>query len=197
MKQVGDYAQANKLSETFNYSFLVVLTTSSYPLFVQVHNDDERFKNIYRSMAQKSSMLTFPIMITLIAIAKPLIYVLLSPKWLPAVSYFQLLCTASLFSVLYSLSVNALNAKGKSGLTFRLEIVKKALILISVFVCFKFGIIAMLAGYALASFISYSISAFLLKRKSSITSNTRYKILFPHFCSKFGLRELVMASHFL
>lgn len=165
IKQVGDYTQSNKLSETFNYSFLVVLTASSYPLFVQVQEDNIRFRNIFRGMAQKSSMLTFPVMITLIAIAKPLIYVLLSPKWLPAVTYFQLLCAASLFSVLYSLGVNALNAKGKSGLTFRLEIVKKGLILLSVFICFKFGIIAMLIGYVLASFISYCISMFFLKKE--------------------------------
>lgn len=165
IKQVGDYTQANKLSETFNYSFLVILTTSSYPLFVQVQYDLVRFRNIFRSMAQKASMITFPVMITLIAIAQPLVYVLLSPKWLPAVPYFQLLCAASLFSILYSLAVNALNARGKSGLTFRLEIAKKIMILASVFICFKSGIVAMLAGYVLASFIAYGISMFLLKKE--------------------------------
>lgn len=165
IRQVGDYTQANKLSEGFNYSFLVVITSSSYPLFVQVQNDLVRYRNIFRSMAQKASMITFPVIITLIAIATPLIYVLLSPKWLPAVPYFQLLCAASLFSVLYTLTVSALNAKGKSGLTFRLEIAKKIMILASVFICFKSGIIAMLVGYVIASFIAYGISMFLIKKE--------------------------------
>lgn len=165
VKQVGDYYQANRLSEPFNYTFLIVLTTSSYPLFVQVQDDNSRFRNIYRSMAQKSSMLTFPVMITLIAIAYPLIYVLLSPKWLHSVTIFQLLIASSLFNVLYSLTVFALNAKGKSSITLRLEIIKKAMILLSVLALLNFGITMMLVGYAIVSFIAYLVSILYLKKE--------------------------------
>lgn len=165
IQQLGDYTQANKLSETFNYSFLVILTSSSYPVFVQVQHDENRFRQIYRELVKKSSIVTFPVLITLIAIAYPLIPVLLSDKWIQVVPYFQLVCSASLFAVLYSLTINALNARGKSGTTFRLELIKKGLILASVLVCFKFGISAMLIGYVVASYISYLISILYLKRE--------------------------------
>jgi len=75
IKQVGYYTQANKLSETFNFSFQVVLVGSTYSLFTQIQNDDDRFRRIFRGITQKTSIVTFPIMLVLIAVANPFIYV--------------------------------------------------------------------------------------------------------------------------
>jgi teichuronic acid exporter len=163
IKQVGYYSQANKLSETFNFSFQAILIGSTYSLFAQIQDDDERFRHIFRQIVQKVSIVTFPIMLVLIAIAKPFIFVLLSVKWMEAVPFFQLLCLASLFAPLFVLNINALNARGESKLTFTVEIIKKALIILSVVICFHFGINTMLWGYVLANFISYLISILFLK----------------------------------
>ena len=163
IKQVGLFSYANKLNETFNFSFQSILVGSTYSLFAQIQNDDERFRRIFREIARKTSIITFPIMLVLIAIAYPFIFVLLTDKWIEAVPYFQLLCLASLFSPLYALNISALNARGKSKITFRIEIIKKSLILLSVFFSFKFGIISMLWGYVLASTLAYLISILCLK----------------------------------
>jgi len=164
IKQVGYYTQANKLSDTFNFTFQSILTGSTYPLFAQIQNDDERFKRIFREISKKTSIITFPIMIVLIVAAKPFISVLLTVKFLPSVPYFQLLCLASLFMPLYALNISALNSRGKSKITFKIELIKKILILLSIFICFKFGFIIMLCGYVLACFIGFIVSTFYLKR---------------------------------
>jgi len=164
IKQVGYYTQGKKLSDTFNFTFQSVLTGSTYPLFAQIQNDNERFRRIYREIAKKTSIITFPIMIVLIVAAKSFISVLLTVKFLPSVPYFQLLCLASLFTPLYALNISALNSKGKSKITFRIEVMKKALILLSIIICFKFGFIVMLWGYTLACFIAFIISSFYLKQ---------------------------------
>ena len=161
--EVGYYTQANKLNETTNTSFQSVLVGSTYSLLVKIQNDDERFRRIFREIARKISIITFPIMLVLIVVAHPLIYVLLTEKWIAAVPYFQMLCFASLFAPLYGLNISALNSRGKSKITFKLEIIKKALILLSVVICFHFGIIAMLIGYVLACFIAFLISILYLK----------------------------------
>jgi len=109
-------------------------------------------------------LVTFPVMLCLIAIAKPFISVLLTDKWLPSVPYFQLLCLATLLQPLYTLNSSALNARGQSKITFRVEFIKKALILTSVFVSFQYGIIAMLLGYVISCTIAYLISILYLKK---------------------------------
>ena len=162
-QEVGLYYQANKLNDTLNYSFQVIIGTT-YSILVKIQDDVIRFQRVFRELARKSSIITIPIMLSLIVVAKPLIIVFLSLKWLPSVPYFQLLCLASIFNPLYTLSISALNARGKSKVTFRIEIIKKALIALSVVVCFKYGIIALLIGYVVVCWISYILSVIELKK---------------------------------
>ncbi len=164
VNQVGSYTQANKLSETFNFTFQSILVGSTYSMFSQIQSEDERFRRIFREIAKKTSIITFPLILFLVAVAKPFIVILLSVKWLEAVPFFQLLCLASLFTPLYALNISALNSRGQSKITFRIEIIKKILILISVFVLFKFGIIALLWGYVASSSLAYLISILYLKQ---------------------------------
>jgi teichuronic acid exporter len=175
IKQVGYYTQGKKLSDTFNFTFQSVLTGSTYPLFAQIQNDDDRFRRIYREISKKTSIITFPIMIVLIVAAKSFISVLLTVKFLPSVPYFQLLCLSSLFMPLYALNISALNSRGKSKITFRIEVIKKSLILLSIFICFKFGFIVMLWGYVLACTIAFIISGFYLK--SELTHFLKHQFL--------------------
>ena len=165
IKQVGYYTQANKLSDTFNFTFQSILTSSTYPLFAQIQNDDERFRRIFREIAKKTSIITFPIIIVIIAAAKPFIFVLLTEKFIPAVPYFQLLCLASLFAPLYTLNISALNSRGKSKVTFKIEIFKKITTLLSIIICFKFGFIVMLWGYVMACFLAFAFSTISLKKE--------------------------------
>jgi len=50
---VGFYTQANKLSETFNFSFQQILLGSTYSMFSQIQDDDNRFRRILRDIAKK------------------------------------------------------------------------------------------------------------------------------------------------
>ncbi len=173
--EVGYYTQGNKLNETFNFTFVSILVGSTYSLFAQIQNDDERFRRIFREIAQKTSIVTFPVMLGLIAAATPLIDVVWSAKFLPSVPYFQLLCLASLFAPLYTLNISALNSRGESKITFRIEIFKKMLILISLALTFSYGIMSMLWGYALASILAYLIS--ILYIKNSIQHFIKHQLL--------------------
>lgn len=161
--EVGYYSQANKLSETINSTFQTVLLGSTFPLLVKIHTEDERFRRIFRELSQKISLITFPIMLGAIAAAKPLIVVLYTTKFLPSVLYFQLICLGSLFIPLYTLIISALNARGQSRSTFRVEFIKKLLIMISILAFFRYGVISLLIGYIISCTIAFIISVFYLK----------------------------------
>lgn len=164
IEQVGFYTQANKLNETTNYSFQTILVGSTYALLVKIQNEDERFRRVFREIAKKTSLITFPVMLCLIAVARPLISTILPPIWQPAIPYFQLLCLATLFQPLYTLNTNALNARGQTKFTFRVELIKKLLISVLAIVTFRHGIIAILVGYAISCAIAYLISVLYLKK---------------------------------
>ena len=161
---VGYYTQANKLSETFNFSFQQILLGSTFSMFSQIQEDTERLRRIFREITKKTALITIPVMLVFIAIAEPFISVLLSEKWILSVTYFQLLCLASVTTPFFALNISILNARGLSKITFKLELFKKGLILLSVLICFNYGIIAMLWGYAASNFVAYLISVVYVKK---------------------------------
>jgi O-antigen/teichoic acid export membrane protein len=161
--EVGYYTQGNKLSETFNFTFQSILLGSTFSLFSHIQHDEDRFRRIFGELSSKISMITFPIILCLIPAGKPLIEIFWSTKFLPSVPYFRLLCLASLFLPLYTLNISALNARGQSRITFRIEMIKKILILIAIFITFSQGIIPMLWGYAAANIAAYFLSIFYIK----------------------------------
>ncbi len=173
--EVGYYTMGSKLNDTFSFTFQSILLGSTFSLFSQIQNDDERFRRVFRRIANDISIVTFPILIGLIAAAQPLIEVVWSEKFLPSVPFFQLLCLASVFNPLYTLNTSALNARGKSKITFKIEMIKKAMILITMLFTFSFGVIAMLWGYVAASTFSYLVS--ILYLKSELGHYVKHQIL--------------------
>lgn len=202
-REVGFYSQANKLNDTFIFSFQSILVGSTYSLFSNIQNDEERFRRIFRDIARKTSLITFPIIFLLVAVAEPLIVTLLSAKWHSAVVYFQLLGIASLFSPIYTLNINALNSRGKSRATFQIEIIKKALIIISIISLFKFGVHVMLIGNAIASIFSYFVSVVYLKNHTKHYITHQIIDILPNFIVGFAigfiayLLSFFIANYFL
>ncbi|MDD2283789.1 MAG: lipopolysaccharide biosynthesis protein [Paludibacter sp.] len=164
IRQVGYFSQANKYSETVNAATQNILAMGTFPSFAKIQDDKERLLRVYRTLITSVSMITFPLVIFLIVAAEPIIITLISEKWLPSVVLLQLLLLANLFNPQYTINVNILNARGTSKTTLRLEIIKKALILISVLVCFHFGIKAMLIGFIVANFLAYLLSMVAIKK---------------------------------
>lgn len=165
VQQIGYYYKANQLSETSNSAFQSIFSGSVYPVFAQIQDDKVRFLRVYREFARKISIITFPLIMTLIVVAKPLIIILLTNVWAQSIPYYQILCLSTLFATLYVLTISALNSVGASKVTFKIEIIKKILIILLLALCFHFGIKAMLLGYAFASMASYFISMFYMKQQ--------------------------------
>jgi len=175
LQQVGFYYQANKLSETVNGTAQQVIQNSTFPLFAKIQDDNTRLLRIYRQLTKSISWIVFPMSGFILAASYPLIITLLSEKWRPAVELFQLLILANVFTPLYLLNISLLNSKGESNRTFRLEILKKILILISIVSCFKLGIYTILFGYVIASFTAFIFS--LIQIKNSQNHALKHQIL--------------------
>ncbi len=61
-----------------------------FPVFASQQTETEILKNIVRRTIAVSSFVIFPMMIGLAAVAKPLVIVLLTEKWLPWVPFIQI-----------------------------------------------------------------------------------------------------------
>jgi O-antigen/teichoic acid export membrane protein len=167
------------MAETANFTFSAIFGKTSYNLFAKIHDESERLIYAMRQMIQKSSLIIIPTTIFLIFAAKPLFLTLFGDKWLASVPYFQLICIANLLNIVYLINNYALNSVGKSKLSLKVEIIKRCLILISVLLCFNFGVMELMIGYAISCLISWFISLLQVNKTIGLKISDQLKDVAP------------------
>jgi O-antigen/teichoic acid export membrane protein len=96
----------------------------------------------------------------LAALAKPVIYVLITDKWAASIPYLVVICFSMMWRPIHVLNLNLLQVKGRSDLFLRLEIIKKILSLVVILVTMHYGVFAMCIGSVIMSYISLYINTF-------------------------------------
>ena len=158
--QLGFYDRANTLRLVPIQTLSTALGNVTYPLFSSIQDDDERLRKTYKKVMQQVIFVVAPLMLLAALIAEPLFRLILTDKWLPSVPYFQILCAASILYPLHAYNLNILNVKGRSDLFLKLEIVKKALITISVFIVIPFGILGLIYMQLVLNVLMFFINTF-------------------------------------
>ena len=158
--QLGQYTRADQFKNIFSSNLTNVIQRVSYPVLSSIQNDPKRLKDAYRRIIKTTMLITFTCMIGLVAIAKPLIIVLIGEKWLQAVYFLQIVCFAGMLYPLHAINLNILQVKGRSDLFLNLEIIKKIIAVGPIVVGVFCGIEYMLWGSVLTSFISFFLNSY-------------------------------------
>lgn len=143
----------NLVVENINSSINSVL----FPAISKEQDDRERVKSITRKAIKISSYIMWPMMVGLAIIAKPLVLLMLTEKWLPCVPYLQIACFTYAFWPVHTANLQSIKALGKSDIYLKVEIIKKVLGVIILLISMKFGIMAI----AMSSIIITAISCFI------------------------------------
>lgn len=124
--QLGLYSQPLKLRNASAEAISLPVQNVTFPAFSTLQDDDAKMKSAVRQVISVQSLVLFPAMLGLIAVADEGFLIAGKEKWLASVPYFKVLCLSALFMPLSNISLNLLKAKGEGGLLLRTEIVKKA-----------------------------------------------------------------------
>ena len=157
--QLGYYSRAQTLSQLPIGIISTSVNKVAYPMFSSISNDNEKLKSAYKKLMQQVLFWNAPGLVYLAIIANPLISVLLTDKWLPAVPYFQILCLAGIMYPLHSYNLNILKVKGASGQYLKLEVIKKVIMVIGIVCVIPFGIMGLLYFQLFFSVFGYYINS--------------------------------------
>jgi O-antigen/teichoic acid export membrane protein len=130
-------------------------------------------------------------MFGLAAVAKPLVLILLTEKWLPCVPYLQLSCIIFAFWPLHVANLQAINALGRSDIFLTLEIIKKTLVIVTILVTYKFGVLVMVIGQAIISPIGVAINSWPNRQLINYSLQQQVKDILPAFLLGSGMGVLV------
>lgn len=191
---VGYYNRANGYAQIPTNLILGLAVNVNYPILSSVQDDDERLKRAYRKLLRVPLYLHYPTLMGLAVLAAPLIEVMIGKKWLPCVPILQILCFAGLFIPLTHINLNLLYVKGRSDLVLRLELIKKPLAFLILFASIPFGILWLVAGRVLYSFIGFYINCYYTKKILDYGFVEQIRVLIPVFVNTAIMSALVFAS---
>ncbi|MBO3342222.1 lipopolysaccharide biosynthesis protein, partial [Clostridium perfringens] len=162
---LGYYTNAQKLRDVAATSISTSVQKVTYPVLSEIQDDKDELINAYRKIIKNSVYITFPIMIGLSSVARPLIMLLFGDNWISSIEYFQILCIAGMLYPLHAINLNILQVKGRSDLYLRLEIIKKVISLILIFIAIfsRLGVIALIWIMVVNSIISFFINSYYSK----------------------------------
>lgn len=128
---------------------------------LSAHQDDrKRVKEMMRRAIVSSSFLIFPMMVGMAVVAEPLVKIVLTDKWLPAVPFLQIACFTFALWPIHTANLQAINAMGRSDIFLKLEIIKKIMGLIVLGVSLPFGVYAIAIGGIFSGLIGTFINAY-------------------------------------
>ena len=157
---LGYYTRADTYRQTPINIISSALNQVAMPRLVEAQDDPIEFKRLYREIQIKLIVVVAPLMIGLAVTAKPLFILLFTEKWIQAVPFFQLLCVVGILSPIITYNLNVIFVMGKSDLYLKLELIKKAVLTLTIVLSFPFGIYGLMYGQIIYSFFALFINVF-------------------------------------
>lgn len=187
LSQLGFYTNANKYQEIPTTIISQTFKTVSMSLLSGINDDRERMKRVLSKMIQTIAFIGLPVMLGMILIAKPFYIVLITEKWLTSVSIFQILCVAGMFVIFNSVIEESILSKGKSGALLKLEIVKKSILVLSIFLSIDYGLNALAIGWGISWMFSLILTLILAKKTIGYSIIDFFKDCIGYFAIAFTL----------
>ncbi|MFV0590520.1 MAG: lipopolysaccharide biosynthesis protein [Draconibacterium sp.] len=180
-QDLGFYTRADQFRNLPSKNIMAVVQRVSYPVLSSIQEEKERLRSNYQKLIRSTMMITFLLMLGMVAVAKPMVLTLIGEKWEPSVVYLQLLCLVGMFYPLQALNLNMLNVKGRSDLFLKLEIVKKLFAVPVIIIGIVWGIKIMIVGMIVNSIIGYLINSYFSGQLIGYSTIQQIKDILPSF----------------
>lgn len=152
-QQLGFYSQGQKWMGMGHQLIGGMINGVAQPILVQISDERERQKKVFRKLTRFGAFISFPVMLGLAFVAKEFIWIFLGEKWLASVPFLQLFCIWGAAGYLWTLYTNLLISYGKSEIYLLGILFSSGLQLTAVCLMFPFGIYSMVIGYISAYFV--------------------------------------------
>ena len=178
---LGQYTRAHQFASSFSSNLNSVILRVSYPVFSNLQDDKQHLKEGYRRVIKLTMLVTFVLMFGLVAVAKPMILVLVGEQWLVAADFLPIICLQMMLYPLHSLNLNMLQVQGRSDLFLKLEIIKKCVAIIPLSLGIFVGIYWMIWGSVFTGMFAYYLNSYYSGKLLNYSILEQIKDVLPSF----------------
>ena len=178
---LGQYTRGRHYAHLFSSNLTNVVQRVTYPVLSSIQNEPERMVSAYRRIIRTSMFITAVTLIFLGSVSEPLLYCMIGPKWHEAATYLPLICLNSTLYPLHAINLNMLQVQGRSDLFLGLEIIKKVIALVPLFVGAFIGIMPMLWANILVGIIAFFLNSYYSGRLLGYSSWMQLRDIAPSY----------------
>lgn len=186
---LGNYTRASHFANFPSSNVTGIFQRVTYPVLSKIQDDHEKLRKGYLKFLNIATLVIFPLMIGLAALAKPFILFVLTDKWIEVILILQIICFAQMWYPVHAINLNILQVMGRSDLFLKLEIIKKIVGITILCITLPHGIIAMCYGQWVSAAISLVINTYYSGKLLNAGLLTQLKMYIPTL-----LNSLVMGA---
>ena len=178
---LGQYSRSKEYPAMFSNGLTGIVQRVSYPVLAQVQDDKARMIAGYRRIIKDTMFVTAVVLIAMGAVAEPLIYCLIGPKWHEAATYLPLICISLSLHPLHAINLNMLQVQGRTDVYLYIEIVKRIISIGPLCLGIFVNIYWMLIGSIAFGVISFFLNTYYTGKKMGYTSWMQIKDIAPSY----------------
>lgn len=137
----------------------IAIDSVLFPSMAMEQTDLSRVRAMTSRAVKTASYVVFPMMTGMAVCAEPLIRIILTDKWIECVPYLRIFCFGLALNPILIANLNAIKAIGRSDLYLRLEMIRKAIGLITLVAFMWFGVKAIAYSYLLNCILNIFVNS--------------------------------------
>lgn len=171
---LGLYSRAMQIVVLPTSQLFGPATNVALPVLSRLQSVPQRFGALVLS-AQLS--LGYPVVLGLaaaVAVADPLLPMVMGQQWAPAVPLFRLLAASALFQVVNYVIYWIFLAQGRTGSHFRYSLVARSILIVAIVIGSGFGVEGVAAGFLVGTIIPWPLALLWIRRWSLAPVRTMF-----------------------
>lgn len=182
-QSLGYYTRAVSFKELPVNTVISLVQNVTYSVFSSIQDDNNKLISGYTKLVRSLLAIVLPLLVFVYITSTPLINIVLGAKWLPVVPFLKLMVLYAWINVVQTFNNQIISIKGRSDYYLYLKIIDKTLVVTSILITFKFGIMAMIYGHMVATLLTYFIGNYYLNKLIDISLLYQIKNILPFLIS--------------
>ena len=159
------YNRGFTLTQFPSVNIAEVMNRIIFPILSKRQDDKEMLIDDYLKYLHLTNYIILPMMGLLVVLAHPLIEILLTEKWLPAVPYIQIYSINFMLYAFIQQSTNPIAAIGHSGVILKYQFVKRFISLILLLITVGISVKAVCWGVVISSLFEVVVNQYVVKKE--------------------------------
>ncbi|MDX9790959.1 MAG: lipopolysaccharide biosynthesis protein [Candidatus Kapabacteria bacterium] len=178
-EKLAYYMRARQTAEVFPQQLTYTLNKVMLPVFSNFQDDIESLRSSLRKVYLMVAYLNFNILAFLSINGKAIFILLFTDKWLESVPLFAVLCIEGMFMPAFTSVGNILIARGKSKFYMKIELSKKIVQAISIYLTIS-SLELLVIGQLIISILFMVIGMIIAKREINFRIHEQIALVLPY-----------------